>query len=226
MRMYGGILHTYTSRKMTNEGDSLNAFLGLLTGFTRRLFPLGFWHGLPLKSHPATLGWIDDRVEHPHRRSDFPSWSWAGWEGPARIASDILGTYDDPTSKTIETDLEVEIKGLDGNERTVEGWVVNLDIKTDPLSELFVEGQPESIATVKEGRWEMHDTLKSGRYDCLVVQRHERNPKRNPRRQKAFLVVLDWVGDVAQRRTFITLTFFAGFEFMLTKPHKQTVRLV
>lgn len=37
--------------------------------------------------------------------------------------------------------------------------------------------------------------------------------------------MLDWVGE-AQCRTFITLTFFAGFDFMLTKPHKQTVHLV
>lgn len=211
---------------MTNEGDSLNAFLGLLAGFKRRLFPLGFWYGLPLRSHPATLGWIDDRVEYPRRRSEFPSWSWAGWSGPALIASDILDTYDDPAKKVNEVDLEIEIKGLDGNELTVVGWVVDLDIRTDPLSEVFVTGQSESIATVKEGRWEMHNTLQSGHYDCLVVQRHERNPTCDPRRQKAFLIVLDGSGEVAQRRTFITLTFFAGFDFMLTKPCKRTVRLV
>ncbi|KAF3034324.1 hypothetical protein E8E12_005106 [Didymella heteroderae] len=226
MKLYGGILRVYTGRLMTNERDSLNAFLGLLTGFKRRLFPLGFWHGLALQSHPATLGWIDDRVKHPRRRLDFPSWSWAGWEGPALIASDILDTYDDSASRIIEIDLGVEIKWLNGNELTVEGWVVNLDIRTDPLSELFVAGQSHSIATVKEGRWEMHDTLKSGRYECLVVQCHERNPTRDPRRPKAFVIVLDWIGEVAQRRTFVMLTFFAGFDFMLTKLHKRTVRLV
>lgn len=226
MRIYGSILRTYTGRKMTNEGDSLNAFLGLLTGLKRRLFPAGFWYGLPVQSHPATLGWIDDRVQHPRRRLDFPSWSWAGWNGPALIASDILDTYDDPVGRSREIDLEVMIKGLEGKELTVEGWIVNLDIRTDPFSELFVSGEDNSIATVKEGRWETHDTLVSGQYDCLVIQRHERNPTRDPRRQKAFLVLLDWIGEVAQRRTFITLTFFAGFDFMQTKPVKRTVQLV
>jgi hypothetical protein len=226
MRIYGAILRTYTDRKMTNEGDSLNAFLGLMTGLKRRLFPLGFWHGLPLRSHPATLGRIDDRVEHPHRRPDFSSWSWAGWEGPALIATDILKVYDESVSRTTEIDLELEVMGLEGFELMVEGWVVNLDIKTEPYSELFIPGQEDSVATVKKGRWEMHDTLRSGRYNCLVVQRHERNPTRNPRRQKAFLTVLNWVGDVAERRNFITLNFFAGFDFMLTKPHKRKVCLV
>ena len=226
MRLYGGILRVYTSRRMTNEGDSLNAFLGLLAGFKRRLFPLGFYHGLPLQSHPATLGWVDDRVEHPRRRLDFPSWSWAGWEGTALIPPDILDTYDDPENRDREPDLEVRIMKCEGNELTVEGWVVNLDIRTDPFSELFVPDQEESIATVKEGRWEHHNTFATGHYDCLVVQRQERNPTRNPQRQRVFLIVLDSVAELAQRQTLITLNFFAGYDFMQTKPYKRIVRLV
>ncbi|KAF2624062.1 hypothetical protein BU25DRAFT_424446 [Macroventuria anomochaeta] len=56
MPLYGGILRVYTSCPLTNEIDSLNAFLGLLARFKGRLFPLGFCHGLPLQSHSITLG--------------------------------------------------------------------------------------------------------------------------------------------------------------------------
>lgn len=144
MRMYGAILRAYTGRNMTNEGDSLNAFVGLLTGLKKRLFSCGIWYGLPLPSHPATLVWIDDRVEQPHYRLDIPSWSWAGWEGPALIASDVLDTYGSPRDRTREIDLEAEIRELEGNELIVEGWAVNLDIRTDPFSKLFVPEQQDS----------------------------------------------------------------------------------
>lgn len=226
MRLYGGILRVYTSRRMTNETDSLNAFLGLLAGFERRLFPLGFLHGLPLRGHPATLGWIDDRVARPRRRIDFPSWSWTGWEGTALLVSDILDTYDDPINRTGTPDLEVDIIACEGSDLTVEGWIVRLDIRTDRFSELFVPGMEDPIATVKEGRWEHHNTLPTGHYDCLVIQRQDRNHGCNPCRQKAFLIVLDWLAEQAQRRSFITLNFFAGFDFMLTKPQKQRVQLI
>jgi hypothetical protein len=227
MRLFDGILQSYTSRRMTNEGDSLNAFLGMLTGFRRRMFPEGFMHGLPLQSHPATLGWMHDRVSKPRRRVIFPSWSWTGWEGTALIPRDILNMFDGDRNSTVDPDLEVRIVSLDEKELTVEGWVAELDIRTDPFSEVFVPEREDSVASVMEGNSLHNNTIPTGRYSCLVVQRQcEKNSNRNPPRQKAFLIVLEWHGDVAQRRTLITVTLFAKCDFSQVKMEKRILRLV
>ncbi|KAH7393000.1 heterokaryon incompatibility protein-domain-containing protein [Pyrenochaeta sp. MPI-SDFR-AT-0127] len=227
MRLFDGVLQTYTSRRMTNEEDSLNAFLGMLTGFRRRLFPEGFAHGLPLWNYPAALGWMHDRNVKPRRRSMFPSWSWAGWEGTALMPHDLLNMFDNSTGSTADPDLDLRVVSLDGNELTVEGWVANLDIRTEPFSEVFIAEQEDSIASVMEGRSLHNNTLPTGRYDCLVVQRQcDRTSSRNPPRQKTFLIVLEWLGKAAQRRTMITVTSFAGCEFTQTKPELRIIRLV
>ena len=227
MRLFAGLLEGYTSRRMTNDEDSLNALLGLLSGFKRRLFPHGFVHGLPLQSHPSSLGWIHDKKTKPRRRPMFPSWSWAGWQGTALIPRDILYMFDGGANSTADPDLELCIVTINGNELAVEGWVVDLDICTEPFSEVFVPEKEEPIAAVMEGNYLHNNTLPTGRYSCLVGQRQcERNSNRNPPRQKVFMMVLEWTGQVARRRTMITMTMFAGHDLMQTQPEKHTVLLI
>lgn len=226
MRFFDGILQSYTSRRMTNESDSLNAFLGMLAGFQRRMFPEGFMHGLPLQSHPAALGWMHDRLSKPKPRAMFPSWSWTGWEGTAVIPRDILNFFDGDRHSAMDVDLEVHIVSLNDKELTVEGWVADLDIRTDPFSEVFVPEYEDSVASVMEGNSVHNNTIPTGHYTCLVVQRQcEKNSSRNPPRQKAFLVVLELDGDVAQRRTLVTVTLFARYDFTQVKMERRIIRL-
>lgn len=88
--VYWLITSDYTSRAMTNESDSLNALLGVLNVWERTLLPPGscVW-GLPLKAHPACLGWMHPRGvgASPRRRPAFPSWSWTGWAG--EVSTDV-----------------------------------------------------------------------------------------------------------------------------------------
>lgn len=227
MRLFDGVLQTYTSRRMTNESDSLNAFLGMLTGFSSRLFPEGFMFGLPLLSHPASIGWIHHRQSKPKRRALLPSWSWAGWEGTALIPGDLLNMFDGSGETSTIPDLEIKILSLDGNTLIVEGWTVNLNIKTEPFSEVFVPELNESIATVMEGNLLHNNSLPTGCYSCLLVQRQcERNSNRSPPRQKAFMLVLDCLGEAVQRRTMITVTLFAGYDLRQMKLEKRIVKLV
>jgi hypothetical protein len=213
---------------MTNAGDSLNAFLGMLTGFQRRLFPLGFMHGLPLRYYPVTLAWMHDRNVKPQRRPMFPSWSWAGWEGTALIPRDLLNVCEETADPGVDLDLDLTIISVDDNELVVEGWVANLDIRTEPFSEVFVPGQENSIASVMEGRFLHNNTIPTGQYACLVAQRQcDKDSTRVPPRQKIFLIVLEMLENgLAQRRTMITVTLFAGYDFMQTKLTLRTVRLI
>ncbi|KAK3989770.1 hypothetical protein QBC44DRAFT_395833 [Cladorrhinum sp. PSN332] len=74
-------LREYTTRRLTYAGDSLNGFLSVVSVFQKRLFPGGFFWGLPMADYPRLLGWFHDRsVGYSPRRHDFPSWSWCGWE--------------------------------------------------------------------------------------------------------------------------------------------------
>ncbi|KAH7087301.1 hypothetical protein FB567DRAFT_548619 [Paraphoma chrysanthemicola] len=228
MRLFDGVLQAYTSRRMTNAEDSLNAFLGMLTGLQRRLFPQGFSHGLPLSEFPVTLAWIHDRNSKPCRRPMFPSWTWAGWEGTASTARDVLNSCETGDDMEADLDLELRVLSLNGNELTVEAWIADLTIRTQPFSEVQVPGKEDSIAAIMEGNFLHNNTIKTGQYSCLVVQRQcNKNSRRAPPRQKTFALVLEWLGDgLAQRRTMITITSFAGCDFMETTPEKRTVRLV
>ncbi|KLP08550.1 hypothetical protein CEK27_009348 [Fusarium fujikuroi] len=105
-------VRAYSKRTLTDPSDSLHAFVGMLEHFQHAIAtPLCHTWGVPV---PATLavrhadavrffttglawnhggdgkpkgnwGW----VHNPpcHRRTDFPSWSWAAWEGMKEFPS-------------------------------------------------------------------------------------------------------------------------------------------
>lgn len=76
------------------EGDSLNAFLGVLGNYVRTRRPvLHFW-GQALREDEKTAQRPKDMMldlfwwyeATATRRRDFPSWSWVGWAGLASLA--------------------------------------------------------------------------------------------------------------------------------------------
>jgi hypothetical protein len=87
----------YSVRKLSFAADLLNAFLGIAQQFWYRRHAIHNVWGLP---YPALLeeresGFVHsmtwchtkscwDISRSPHRRTQFPSWSWVGWEGPVR----------------------------------------------------------------------------------------------------------------------------------------------
>ncbi|KAJ4349580.1 uncharacterized protein N0V89_008196 [Didymosphaeria variabile] len=246
MRLFDGMLHEYTNRRMTNDSDSLNAFLGMISAFERRLFKTKFLHGLPLSSHPTSLAWMHDRKSAPRRRPAFPSWCWSGWEGVVSFPEDVLHSFDNQQQTTdgvdqekrsvidlriqkhrfVEIDLEPHIESCDGNELTVTGWFVRLTIHTEPFSEVFIPGVEEPVAAVLERNFLHSNTLETGTYLCLVVQRHiPRDEGRGSVRQKVFIVVLERKGDWVERRTMATLTMWGGHDFFVTKPEKQNMKI-
>jgi len=89
-------IEEYTSRDLRYDEDSLNALIGVMREFQSGRNPcLHFW-GVP---YPASanssdqlgffwvgLTWVHtqscwDSTVKPHRRANFPSWSWSGWAG-------------------------------------------------------------------------------------------------------------------------------------------------
>ena len=101
LRIYLRYLYSveqYSSRLLKFDQDSLNAFGGIIREFERRKNPVSQLWGLPymdLKDPNEAslyfhygLTWKHtnncwDGSCMPRRRSEFPSWSWAGWAGGA-----------------------------------------------------------------------------------------------------------------------------------------------
>ncbi|KAI1435586.1 heterokaryon incompatibility protein-domain-containing protein [Xylaria sp. CBS 124048] len=225
---YDSSINNYTRRRMTNETDSLNAFRGMLTALSKQAFPQGFIQGLPLRSHPYSLAWVHSRGVTPKRRAMFPTWSWVGWEGEVNIPVNLRQLADGESPSALGIDLELRFLASDEDTIDVEGWLVNLDIRTEPLSEVFLDGQAESIGVVKEGDSLHNNTLKTGHYTCLVIQRHcETIRGRASRKETVFLLALEvLMNQQARRRAMLTVGLFSGQSFDQFKRERRVVQLV
>lgn len=119
IRKYLVLATNYTSRTLSFDSDSLNAFLGIVAHFEKSKYPILHLEGIPyvspgifidgavrLDSAVAGLCWrhVDCRWSgrpEVRRRVEFPSWTWAGWAG-AVSWTDLF------TSKTMDVQCLVD----------------------------------------------------------------------------------------------------------------------
>ncbi|KAH6850144.1 heterokaryon incompatibility protein-domain-containing protein [Chaetomium sp. MPI-CAGE-AT-0009] len=76
----------YTERLLSNQDDALAAFSALMTTFADSLGPADF--GIPRQIFDYAFCW-SFAGSYIRRRTGFPSWSWAGWEGNIRFHHDF-----------------------------------------------------------------------------------------------------------------------------------------
>jgi hypothetical protein len=84
-------IRDYSWRDLTEDSDSLNAFVGILERFKNAIPPIGHHLGVPFQHSDLTrknatflssLAWdTTTDTSTPRRRPLFPSWSWLGWKG-------------------------------------------------------------------------------------------------------------------------------------------------
>ncbi|KAK5657236.1 hypothetical protein OQA88_3295 [Cercophora sp. LCS_1] len=80
---YDALVLHYTDRSLTDQADALNAFAGMQK-LLEMQFGAPFLQGIP----PSAFDFFILFTGHWRvlkRRKEFPSWSWAGWIGKARI---------------------------------------------------------------------------------------------------------------------------------------------
>lgn len=211
---YASNLEVYTSRKMTNDRDSLNAFFGII-GYLSKVF---FWRevnpfqwGLPLTTTPQSLRWFHKRSVTPRRRPDFPSWSWAGWEGEVVHHESLnpvhYSAVHHPDRLDVGSDMIPRYLGLVGNVLDLEGFLVQIDIRTEPFSEAYLPGIEKLLGMVRERNFLHNNTIASGFYDALVVERlHYRFRPDGPLKQEIYLLLLELkAGGMFSRLTQITI---------------------
>jgi len=99
IRLYWLCIEEYSSRDLTFDSDSIQAFQGIVERFSKMTQPvLAIW-GLPyppstekrIDSFVRGLTWFHsqscwENTQRPRRRQGFPSWSWAGWAGEVHFS--------------------------------------------------------------------------------------------------------------------------------------------
>jgi hypothetical protein len=74
--LFSGIIQSYTRRNLTFQKDALKAVSGILDELSKR-YETEFFCGVPTQFLDRSVGRLGSWVHRP----DFPSWSWAGWQG-------------------------------------------------------------------------------------------------------------------------------------------------
>lgn len=224
---YRECVSNYTERQMTNDRDSLNAFLGIVSYLRKSWFPKGLVWGMPLAELPQALRWYHPRSVNPRRRPDFPSWSFTGWEGQAVYSGPLDIRHKNERGRTdVSTHMTARFVGIDDQVLTLEAYIVKLEIRTDPFSDAYVPGTEDLLGPVRERNFLHNNTLPSKTDDFLIVERiRYRVAPDRPFREDLYLLLLDWDGHVAQRRTKVRLFLGPDVDIEKASPQLQQVRL-
>ncbi|KAI0454230.1 hypothetical protein F5B21DRAFT_476287 [Xylaria acuta] len=89
-------VEVYSAKRLRYGKDALNAFQGIIQRFSKQMPSLGNYLGLsyPCNSEQGTsyfvysLTWRHKAGSRPRRRQNYPSWTWAGWEGQVQYELD------------------------------------------------------------------------------------------------------------------------------------------
>ena len=139
LRLYDRLLEQYSGRELSYDSDMINAFSALLEKFQQQSHTGTLW-GLPAAALPWTMLWEEESYCN-RRIPEFPSWSWAGWQGTLSI-----GQYSVARPGNIYT--------VDNPEPMLSIW----KIETGKPVELFIlpEPNPESYE-LRNSKWLLTD---------------------------------------------------------------------
>jgi hypothetical protein len=182
LREYWSLAIEYSWRQLSYDEDCLTAFTGIIRDMETGSFGgVKQIVGLPYSEHGfetaddsfiAGLAWyheiVDDseRVrssEQPGRRSNFPSWSWAGWKGsidmldvhdwdPTIVVSDIKFEYEGPQIVPLET-VSQQVVDRDTDYTHPQALILTTEVidsdeiklqTFDSIEELSIAGMPAS----------------------------------------------------------------------------------
>lgn len=228
-------LEEYTARTMTNDCDSINAFLGIQNHIERCLADPAddgsFVWGLPLRQFPQSLRWYHKSKARPRRREGFPSWSWAGWEGAVTFSGSLDLMRESRQlryahRRNTGVDMVARFLGVEGRVLRLQAWVVELEIRAEPFTDAYIPSTDMLLGAIKEGSFSSSTTLPAGVYKFLVVERMRYQPAEGrPFREEVYMLMLDWKDGVATRRTKARLFMEFGLQLEQAKPELMEVKI-
>ena len=120
------LIEEYTSRVLTHDDDTLNAFDGVLADLEQNEPPIRSHWGICSRSDASGylngllvgLCWVHQvQNEKIHRRLGFPSWSWAGWSYNPCVYYKLRRQAD--TKLVITHGLAIQVEKRNG---LIEAW--------------------------------------------------------------------------------------------------------
>ncbi|KAF9894869.1 hypothetical protein FE257_004490 [Aspergillus nanangensis] len=180
---YAFHVERYSPRSLTYSSDVLRAFQGIQSDLSDR-FDMKFCHGIPIDDSPNVLLWSRPGDSKPlQRRSNFPSWSWAGWTGPV--------CYEMPyncSNRVIPTDSDWE-SALDNGVLNIEGICFVLALKAGGTRQVY--------------HLDAEDWVSGSRLGILMTTENNLPPGRNPTWE--FLIVRPEGSESWCREGFISI---------------------
>lgn len=158
---------------MSNDIDSLNACLGMLSFLEGAVMPGGFVWGLPLKDFPQSLRWYHHNNSKPRRRPGFPSWSFAGWDGSAKWTDALRLLQEPQLSHLLDKSLDLTVKYVEVDDKvvTLDGYLLKLEIRKEPFDNAYSPNNNFLLGQLQDGHARHKLTLEPGIFDFLLVER-------------------------------------------------------
>ena len=83
--VYASLVEDFTARSLTFQSDALRAFNGIST-ILEDAWKTKFYNGIPPRyMESALLFGVEGGTGGAVRRTEFPSWSWAGWQSAVNL---------------------------------------------------------------------------------------------------------------------------------------------
>jgi len=231
-------IRTYSTKEFSlnyGEKDSLMAFKGVMNDFETGEHPVHQHWGVPfissvkspravLDSFVASLLWRHTRSvlsvsPRPRRRPNFPSWSWAGWEG--------------------EVDFSIGFSRLRrGFTSMISGMAFFETHHKQPHQRLMLTDLPTQLPSHEPGRpnprllgFSAPVLLPSTRlHEIVISTRSKDRPNIVMAGFKAFAPLSTWPGGLENPQAFGTLFSSGKFEFVLLalelRPRRSELRFL
>lgn len=148
------LFRNYSRRNLSYDTDRINAFLGILNSMRPALSHV--W-GLSIsaeedvkESFIRSLGWdhdwkwLHENKNQVKQQPDFPSWSWAAWEGP-KDYNPLIHTKDIQVKFYLDDNSTIEL-----SKKTIKDQLGNLELKaTHRLTLQTYILKPDSLIKVE-----------------------------------------------------------------------------
>lgn len=162
LRIFEYNISRYSSRNLTYDYDSINAFRGVLRTTKNFLHTWGIPYAYPdnggqyefnancynsLLDLGYGLSWThgtERRTSIPRRRRDFPSWSWIGWEGTVHWLIPTNAYLNNPKFTYQGTDLVANYQTGDGSKIPLTKWEPGPN-NVDPPPQLSLTGNTINV---------------------------------------------------------------------------------
>jgi hypothetical protein len=152
-----GHIMEFSKRKLSYDSDVLNAMLGIfnsLKGSKGKL--VRNLYGMPVKvgSKDLVLPLCWYHSDPARRRDDFPSWSWAGWDGGVEMA---YGYADVHVPEHCEIKLQDQVGVMSSLDHVVHSPVSSLTGgRREPL---FVTGKTIKVTLTEKSLSDLNDSF-------------------------------------------------------------------